>query len=101
MHELRGLPPMAGPACLRRQELRLSFSTYCQHLLSLLFPPLQLPEPGDGFRIVGQLLEGLLSTNPRALDAKAAIGLKVSEKSLLLDNPAAKAGKLLPLLTSL
>lgn len=50
---------------------------------------LQLPPPGDGYQAVSQLLEGLLATNPsRGLDARVAIGLKVSDRALLLENPA-------------
>lgn len=59
-------------------------------------PPLQLPEaasggsgPSSGREVVASLLEELLATNPRrGLDARAAIGLKVADRVLLLDNPA-------------
>lgn len=38
------------------------------------------------------LLEELMATHPRALDSRATIGLKVQDRSLPLDNPAAAAG---------
>jgi hypothetical protein len=90
----------AGPPCASRQPptgtprsraLRTGTTTHRSAHPSAPSPR-QLPEPGDGFRAVGQLLEDLMSTNPRALDARAAIGLKVSEKALLLDNPVVQAG---------
>ena len=43
-------------------------------------------EARDG-RVISSLLEDLLATNPRAFDARAAIGLKVQDRTLLLDNP--------------
>lgn len=57
-------------------------------------PSPQLPEPADGHQVVGQLLEGLIRTNAsRGLDARSCIGLKVSDRALLLENPAVAAGK--------
>lgn len=42
--------------------------------------------PGP-LQVVTSLLEGLMRTNPRAFDARAAIGLKVQDRTVLLDNP--------------
>lgn len=39
-------------------------------------------------QVVSALLEQLMATNPRAFDAKAAIGLKVQDRTVMLDNPA-------------
>lgn len=39
-------------------------------------------------------MEGLIRTNAsRGLDARSCIGLKVSDRALLLENPAVAAGK--------
>ncbi|KAL4425567.1 hypothetical protein ABPG75_009583 [Micractinium tetrahymenae] len=59
---------------------------------------LQLPQPEANTQVVTALLEQLMATNPRALDTRAAIGLKVADRSVLLDNPvgrkaAGQAGK--------
>lgn len=44
-------------------------------------------------QVVTALLEQLMATNPRAFDARAAIGLKVADRTVMLDNPAGhKAG---------
>ncbi|PSC76792.1 ribonuclease P subunit p29 [Micractinium conductrix] len=48
---------------------------------------LQLPQPEANTQVVTSLLERLMATNPRAFDARAAIGLKVSDRSIMLDNP--------------
>lgn len=42
---------------------------------------------------MGQLLQELMATNPRAFDARAAIGLKMADRAVMLDNPAAPAGE--------
>ncbi len=45
-------------------------------------------------QVVTALLEKLMATNPRAFDARAAIGLKVADRTVMLDNPVGqKAGQ--------
>jgi hypothetical protein len=55
---------------------------------------MQLPPPQPGSRVVAALLESLMAANPRSMDARAAIGLKVQDRTVLLDNPVGqKAGQ--------
>ena len=48
---------------------------------------LQLPKPEPHSQVVSALLEQLMAANPRAFDARAAIGLKVQDRTVMLDNP--------------
>ena len=49
---------------------------------------MDLPPPQPGSQVVSELLVSLMATNPRAFDARAAIGLKVQDRTVMLDNPA-------------
>jgi hypothetical protein len=48
---------------------------------------MQLPKPEPHLQVVSALLEQLMAANPRAFDARAAIGLKVQDRTVMLDNP--------------
>ncbi len=50
----------------------------------------QLPPIGNGSEVISEMLHSLMATNPRAFDKRATIGLKVTDKVLMLDNPAVK-----------
>ena len=45
------------------------------------------PLPHRWAQVVSALLERLMAGNPRAFDARAAIGLKVQDRTVMLDNP--------------
>jgi hypothetical protein len=54
---------------------------------------MRLPPADPGSQVVTRLLEDLMATNPRAFDARAAIGLKVQDRTVMLDNPAGQKQK--------
>lgn len=61
------------------------FAARCQSLLHT-HPPFT-PFTHSTMQVVTVLLEQLMATNPRAFDARAAIGLKVQDRTVMLDNP--------------
>ncbi|KAK9830344.1 hypothetical protein WJX72_011158 [[Myrmecia] bisecta] len=51
---------------------------------------LQFREVAKGTRVVEDVLDDIMRTNPRALDGRAAVGAKLQDKTLMLDNPVAQ-----------